>query len=87
MPSYSGVWNLVSQYQAQGAGLWPANYVLATGLFAGGTSGFIPANNIQQININTTGNATIFGALTVNRSVWGGGASSTRGVFLGGSFG
>lgn len=27
MPSYSGVWNPVSQYQAKGAGNWPANYV------------------------------------------------------------
>jgi hypothetical protein len=59
----------------------------AIGLFGGGGAGFIPTNNIQQISISTTGNATIFGALSVNRGALSGGASSTRGLFLGGSFG
>lgn len=83
-----GIWTLSQQSYWQKQGLWPiAGNSLQRGLFAGGGSGFIPTNNIQQITINTTGNATIFGALTVNRSVTASGGSSTRGVFLGGEFG
>jgi hypothetical protein len=83
-----GVWTLDQATFWIKQGLWPtAGNVLQRGLFAGGGSGFIPTNNIQQITINTTGNAVIFGALTVNRSVGGGGGSSTRGVFIGGEFG
>ena len=42
-------------------------------------------NNIDQISISTTGNATDFGDLTVARA-WGAGlSSSSRGVFAGGS--
>lgn len=81
MPSYSGVWNLVSQYQAQGAGLWPANYVAPIGLFAGGYTGSY-LNVIDYIQFETTGNAADFGDLTTGSGYNGGAASSTRGLFF-----
>ena len=54
------------------------------GLFAGGVS---PANSntIYFINISSSGIAGDFGDLTIRRKQLGGCASSTRGVFAGGS--
>lgn len=84
----SGVWTLDQMNYWLKQGLWPiAGNALQLGLFAGGGSGYIPASNIQTITITTTGNATIFGGLTVNRSVYASGGSTTRGVFLGGEYG
>ena len=81
MPSYSGVWNLVQQYQAKATGNWPLPPIPGDiGLFGGGGT-----NVIQYITITTTGNSTDFGDLTVSRSYTAACASATRGVFGGGS--
>jgi len=63
--------------------------VLVIGLFAGGlTAGGADSavNVIDFINLNSTGNATDFGDLSVSRFELGGGSggSSTRGLFFGG---
>ena len=81
MPSYSGVWNLVSVYQAVAQGNWPSPP--AYGLFGGGSTGTI-VNVIDYINITATGNATDFGDLTTARWLGSACASSTRGVFIAG---
>jgi hypothetical protein len=82
MPSYSGVWNLVSQYQAQAQGLWPPNFVPPIGLFAGSSSG---SNVIDKITISTAGNSTDFGDLNYDPKDYPGScASNTRGLFAGG---
>ena len=49
-------------------------------LFAGLNS----TNTIDFININSAGNATDFGDISVTRGGGGAGSSSTRGVFGGG---
>ena len=56
------------------------------GIFAGGyIQGGGNVDNIEFINVSTTGNATDFGNLTVSRRQQGqSGADRTRGVFLGG---
>ena len=56
------------------------------GIFAGGyVQGGGNNDTIEFINVDTTGNATDFGNLTVSRRQQGGsGADRTRGVFLGG---
>ena len=56
------------------------------GIFAGGyTQGGGDQDEIEFINVSTTGNAQDFGNLTVSRRQQGGsGADRTRGVFLGG---
>ena len=92
MPSYSGVWNLNEVFQAVGQGLWPYPPLQGDiGLFGGGYNSGAPGgpavNVIDYINIETTGNATDFGDLTVIRYSLGGCSSSTRGVFGGGNNG
>ena len=56
------------------------------GIFSGGKLN--PAgtvrNDIQFVQISTTGNSQIFGDLTASKYGAGGGASSTRGLFMGG---
>ena len=56
------------------------------GIFAGGyIQGGGNVDNIEFINVSTTGNATDFGNLTVSRRQQGqSGADRSRGVFLGG---
>ena len=56
------------------------------GIFAGGyTQGGGDQDEIEFIRVNTTGNATDFGNLTVSRRQQGqSGADRTRGVFMGG---
>lgn len=78
MPSYSGVWNLVSQYQAQAQGNWPLPPGVA--LFGGNSS----TNVIDSVLISTGGNATDFGDMTTIRRLYGAAASTTRAVFGGG---
>ena len=56
------------------------------GVSGGGYDGST-SNVIQYITISSTGNATDFGDLTVARLHGAGAASSTRGVFTGGTFG
>ena len=56
------------------------------GIFGGGyTQGGGNQDEIEFINVDTTGNATDFGNLTVSRRQQGGaGADRTRAVFMGG---
>ncbi len=79
MPNYQGVWSLSTQYQAQGQGNWPPNYVPPPrALFAGA------GNIIDYVQVDTTGNATDFGDLSSSPSRDGGsGSSSTRALFSG----
>ena len=58
-------------------------YSSARGLFAGGSTGVI-SDVIDYIQIETTGNATDFGDLTVSRFDLAGVSSTTRAVFGGG---
>lgn len=77
MPSYSGVWNLVSQYQAKAQGNWALPPLTGDiGLFAGGND----TNVVQYVTITTTGNTTDWGDLTIPMSGCAGSGSSTRGV-------
>jgi hypothetical protein len=85
MPSYSGVWTLTAQYQAQGAGNWPPNFVAPIGVFGGGFVGAAAVNTITFVSIETTGNSTDFGDLTVAREQLSSCSSSSRGLFGGGS--
>ena len=56
------------------------------GLFGGGNdSGGNPVDTMQYITIETTGNTTDFGDLSLSRSALGSCSSSTRGVFAGGA--
>ena len=55
------------------------------GLIGGGANSASSINSIDFITIATTGNATDFGSLTIERrNGLGGASSSTRGVFAGG---
>ena len=77
MPNYQGVWSLSEQYQAQGDGNWPPNYVPPPrALFAG--SGII-----DYVQVDTTGNATDFGDLYANSTDSAAGSSATRALFGG----
>jgi hypothetical protein len=67
-----------------GQGLWPPNYVAPTAVFGGGYNASA-VNTIDYISIETTGNATDFGDLTLARYNIGACSSSTRGVFGGGN--
>ena len=85
-PSYSGIWKLQTQYQYRSD--WPIDLsLLSIGLFAAGysqTAGAI-IKSIDKIVIETTGNATDFGDLTVVRYDLGSVGSSTRLVSGGGN--
>jgi hypothetical protein len=55
-------------------------------LFAGGfASGSGNSNVIQYVTIDTAGNATDFGDLTLVRNAFAGTSNGIRGVFAGGS--
>jgi len=81
-PSYSGVWNLSTQYQY--ASVWPVdvNLVLAAGkaLFFGGNEGGTKYDDIDKINLASTGNATDFGNLTEVAYTGSASASSVKAV-------
>ena len=82
-PSYSGIWNLTTQYQY--ADNWPLPP--SFGLFAGGTNSSGVMTEIQKVSF-ATGNGTDQGGdLTVARSSVGGFGSTTRAVFTGGRSG
>jgi hypothetical protein len=66
----------------------PAVPFVARALFAGGWSGTAAQNTVDYVNFSTAGNATDFGDLSTNsQGPLGGVASSTRGVFGGGTNG
>jgi hypothetical protein len=81
MPNYQGVWSLSEQYQNRTG--WPAAPDTQKALFGGGNDGSVTVT-IQTIQMDTTGNATDFGDLTVARSSLAACSSLTRGVFGGG---
>lgn len=85
MPSYSGVWSLPAVYQAVASLNWPGS-LPTRGLFGGGEISGV-TNAISYITLETTGNATDFGDLTVARRNLGALSSSTRGVWGGGNNG
>jgi hypothetical protein len=80
MPNYQGVWSLSEQFQAQGDGNWPPNYVLPLALFGGNSS----STTMDVFNLTTQGNATDFGTMTTQRRLYGASGSSTRALFGGG---
>ena len=66
----------------------PYNFLVAgfRGCYCGGRStGDVQSAVIDYITIDTIGNATTFGNLTVARSILGGVSSETRGVCAGGN--
>lgn len=83
MPTYSGVWNLVAQFQAVGAENWPS-VDLTRALFFGGLSGGSEINIIDYVRISVPGNATDFGDLTQTLSETAACGSTTRAVVFGG---
>ena len=83
MPNYQGVWSLSTQYQNRTG--WPRVPGSQIALFSGGNDGSNTLNTIQTIQIDTLGNATDFGDLTLARYFTTACSSSTRGVFGGGA--
>ena len=83
MPSYSGVWNLVSVYQAVAQGNWTND--TSIGVFGGGTAGST-SNVIDFLSLSSAGNAADFGDLATGRTGLAACASSTRGLFGGGAW-
>ena len=84
MPNYQGVWSLSTQFQNRTG--WPSPPDPQKALFGGGNSGGA-INTIQTIQIDTTGNSTDFGDLSVARASLAACSSLTRGVFGGGQGG
>ena len=82
MPSYSGVWTLPAQYQAQGLGNWPSPPALA--LFGGGFNG-ANLSVIDSVLITSSGNATTFGNLTNTQQAPASVSSATRALWAGGA--
>jgi len=88
MPSYSGVWTLPAVMQAIGSQNWPSYVDTSKRGLVGGLSTW--SNVLNYFTMTTTGNATYFGALITYGTggpdyVAGGIASSTRGIYAGGS--
>ena len=82
----SGVWNLQDQYDYKRGGNWPIAGNSQRGVFGGGFSASDTRSNVlQYITISSTGNSTDFGDMTITSTSRGGMASSTRGVYSGGS--
>jgi len=86
-PSYSGVWNISTQYQYRTG--WPTDLALEPGiaLIAGGYDNGAGdrTNKVETFVIETTANATDFGDLSATRYLLAGLGSYTRGVIGGGT--
>ena len=81
-----GVWTIMEAAYWVKQGLWPvAGNVNARGLFGGGGTPVGNSNIIGYITIATLGDATDVGDLTSGRNGLTACASSTRGLFAGGS--
>ena len=77
----SGVWNLRDVYDAVMGGYWPnanSNALVGGGLTPGYSS------TIDKFNMTTSGNASVFGDLSVARGESGAVSNFTRCVFIGG---
>ena len=86
-PSYSGVWNISTQYQY--ASGWPVDANLgAIGLYAGGVKtegGTSYLAEVDKLTLAANSNATDFGDMTVQKSYRAAASSGTRAIFGGGS--
>ena len=77
----SGVWSLSEAYTYKKGNKWPTlGNVPPIALWAGGLG-----NTINTMTLASTGNASDFGDLTSNKAAPATMASSTRGLFAGGS--
>ena len=84
-PSYSGVWNISTQYQY--ASGWPIDANLgAVGIVAGGTvAAQAVVNTVEKfLTAASSGNATDFGDLSVARQSSSSMGNDTRAIFAGG---
>ena len=84
-PSYSGVWNISTQYQYRTG--WPFDANLsAVGIVAGGvTAASAVVNTIEKfLTAASSGNATDFGDLSVARHASSSMGNDTRAIFAGG---
>ena len=86
-PSYSGVWNISTQYQYRSD--WPVDANLgAIGLYAGGVKtegGTSYLAEVDKLTLAANSNATDFGDLSTNRGSFGTASSDTR-MLTGGGF-
>ena len=86
-PSYSGVWNISTQYQYRTG--WPVDANLgAIGLYAGGVKtegGTSYLAEVDKLTLAGNSNATDFGDLSTNRGAFGTASSDTR-MLTGGGF-
>ena len=84
----SGVWSLAEALSYTKGGLWPTAGNSQRGVIGGGFSASDTRTNVlQYISIGSLGNSTDFGDMTIAATSRGGMASSTRGVYSGGSTG
>ena len=84
-PSFSGVWNISTQYQYRTG--WPVDANLgAVGIVAGGTTtAEAVVNTVEKfLTAASSGNATDFGDLTVARHASSSMGNDTRAIFAGG---
>ena len=84
-PSYSGVWNISTQYQYRTG--WPIDANLgAVGIVAGGTvAAQAVVNTVEKfLTAASSGNATDFGDLSVARHASSSMGNDTRAIFAGG---
>ena len=83
-PSYSGVWNISTQYQYRTG--WPIDANLgAVGIVAGGQIDTAVVNTIEKfLTAASSGNATDFGDLSVARHSSSSMGNDTRAIFAGG---
>ena len=75
------VWNIKEVYKKTRANIWSPG---TRGLFGGGAISPAFINTVGYVTVETTGDATDFGDLTVGRDQLSGRSSSTRGLFGGG---
>ena len=82
-PSYSGVWNISTQYQYRTG--WPFDANLGTRMLFGGGAGTSNFSDIIDLKITeTSGNATDFGNLSVGRILMSSYGSDTKAIWAGG---
>jgi len=88
MPNYQGVWSLSAQYQnSTGWPTPPVNYGSGVAHLGGGFDTTTYSNQIITKSFETSGTTSDFGDLTLARQSLGALASSTRGVWGGGTTG
>jgi len=87
MPRYSGLWTLPAVAQAIGAQTWPSYIDASTrAVFAATSTG--GSNSLSYINITEPGDSVDFGDLLYDDNFAASGfASSTRGIYAGGTSG